>query len=282
MAKKPDFKDKSWDTTWWSLWGLLYRGADSDRALQTAISQRFGETRARLNRLGPQVEPLKSKVQEWRDELDSFARTITFGEADAILGRLNELHEEIGQQLERDRELARTGKKLAPSGKPNLRMPTPSESESAAGPSDDDVAFAARYSSAMGHSAATAKSPPKPVRSKQAYVPPTPEEIWKAEQRDMANRCDSSIGFGAHDVVQDSVLRHLGLEAGETVSQYRSGPENSHERIMVTSRNRQFWTLGLTHRERRDLGRFSVYRRDGAKNRFVYTAGLRHPKDPGP
>lgn len=286
MAKKPDFNDSSWDTTWWSLWGLLYTGAASDQAMKNAISQRFGDTRAELNKLGPQVDPLASTVANWRHELESYARTIRFGEAQDVLDRLNALHDAISQQVLRDAQLIASGKKPAKMKKKPVPVASSSttihdDSDDADELSDDDMAWVQRYTNTvMGHSAATAKDPPK--QATKPWVPPTPEETWRDEQRSMASRCDNGINFGAHDVNQDSVLSRLRLASGDGgVQQYRVGPESSHERIMVSRNGAQYWTLGLTHQERRDAGNFSVYRRDGHKSKFDFINGRRHPKDPG-
>lgn len=78
---------------------------------------------------------------------------------------------------------------------------------------------------------------------------------------------------------QDSVLKELKPNPGKgTVRQYRPGPENSHVRIMC-SNTEVFWTLGLSHDERRAKGKFSVYRRTGL-NKFEHVSGEKHPKDP--
>jgi hypothetical protein len=286
MVKKPDYKDASWDATCWSLWGLLYTGATSDHALKTAISDKFGQTRAQLKRIGPQVDPLASTVANWKAELGSYARTIKFGEAQGILDRLQILFTEISQQACRDEQLVESGKKPARRESSAARAAAPAavddyEDEDEAA-SDEDLAWAKQWqNTVMGHSAATAKVPPR--QAAKPYVPPTAEEVWRDEQRAMAARCDNGIDFGAHEVNQDSVLRRLGLDADDGgVRQYRVGPENSHERIMLSRKGRQLWTLGLTHQARRDAGDFSVYRRIDCKSRFEHVSGRRHPKDPGP
>jgi hypothetical protein len=288
MAQKPNFKHASWDTTIWSLWGLLYTGAASDTALKNAISQTYGEARAALRKLGAQVDPMKSKVQEWHDELATYARTITYGEADNVLQCLRVLLTEIREQVETDRLLVESGKKPAVKHKKTEPEPVQSRSRSSGQETSDDdlsedTAWAERYqNTVVGHSRATAKKPPEVVKSKRPYVAPTPEEQWKGEQRTMANQCDNGIRFGMHDVTQESVIRHLGLaQRDATVKQNREGPANTHVRIMTSSHGEQFWTLGLTHRERRDKGAFSVYRRIGATNTFVHVSGERHPRDPG-
>src|SRR5690606_14687681 len=130
--------------------------------------------------------------------------------------------------------------------------------------SAEDLEWATRAAHTMlGHSAATASTRPKVVKPKaRPYVPPTPEESWRQEQRSMANRCDNGINFGAHEVHQGSVLARLHLAEGDGgVRQYRPGPEGGHERIMESRNGVQYWTLGLSHQERRDAGNYSVYRR---------------------
>src|SRR5690606_37851328 len=105
----PDLKHKSWDATGWSLWGLLYTGAASDRALQTALSQRCDAAVDLLGQLGPQAERMRSRVEEWKGEAASYGRTINFGAANGALGRLSAIVLEIRAQLERDRALATSG-----------------------------------------------------------------------------------------------------------------------------------------------------------------------------
>ncbi len=96
----------------------------------------------------------------------------------------------------------------------------------------------------------------------------------------MANQCDSPINFGKHAVDQGSVLGCLNLDPGDGgVEQSRPTSENSHYRIMTTRNNVQYWTLGLSHRELRDQGKYSVYRRVGAKNQFTFVSGKKLPDD---
>lgn len=289
---RPDFKHKSWDATGWSLWGLLYTGAASDRALQTAVAQRFDEAVDLLGQLGQQAEPMASRVQEWTDEVASYGRTISFGEADDVLARLSEIVREIRAQLERDRLMAQAAVKPAPKKKKKRKgpkrvqvvapAPPAADEDEEEGPSDEDLAWAMRYAhTSLGHTPSTAASRPKVVRA-APYVPPTPEELWKQAQRSMATHCDNGINFGSHPVNQAAVLQRLHLAPGDGgVEQYRPGPENGHERIMKSRNGVYYWTLGLSHEERRRAGNFSVYRRVGASNRFEFVSGKRHPKDTG-
>ena len=165
MAKKPDFKDDSWDATAWSLWGLLYTGAASDTALKTAISQTFGEVKQALSCLGTQVEPLASTVQTWRDDVAAYARSITYGEANAVLLHLKALLADVREQVESDRLLVEAGKKPPPKPqKPTPKADGPSPKKGASGDksSDDDLSdesWAEQYANTMmGHSKATART----------------------------------------------------------------------------------------------------------------------------
>jgi hypothetical protein len=281
---KPDFNDKSWDATGWSLWGLIYTGAKSDTALKTAISLAFDQTREALGKLGHQVEPLASRVQEWRDELKQYARTISYGEADGVLTALKLLLDEVSDQGEIDRLLAEA-KKKAPEVEPEpddapVEPVVKAKKKAKATPEAQAVDQQATKDG-LGHGKSTAVRRPKEVKPKSSYTPPTPQQIWVQKQRDMATDCDNGIAFGNHDVDQESVLRRLQLDADDGgVKQYRSGPENSHKRIMKTRKGCQFWTLGLTHKEKRDKGQFSVYERDGGSNRFTHVSGVKHPAHP--
>jgi hypothetical protein len=273
-SSKPDFNHKSWDATAWSLWGLLYQGAASDREMQLGISEQFRRARSAQGSLGRQVEPMRTRVAEWREELDGFARTITFGEAQDVLNRLIVIANALEQHLEADRLLVRARKK----------PPPPDDSDDDEDSDDDGDTAGAQWveryrNTVMGHSKATAKEPPRKVKARP-YKPPTAAENWTSEQRRMAGDCDNGIGYGSHTVNQSAVLTRLdpGNPPG-SAEQYRPGPENSHVRIIM-ARSEQYWTLGLSHREKRDAGNFSVYRRDGQSNRFIFVSGKRHPKDP--
>ena len=63
-------------------------------------------------------------------------------------------------------------------------------------------------------------------------------------------------------VLQVSVLRQLNLVRFANVSQSRPGPENSDLRVVVADKRPPVYYLtdGSTHQNRRDRGRFSVYR----------------------
>lgn len=282
---QPDFNDSSWDNTVWSLWGLLYSStsAASDRGLRNGITTRYDEVQKLLGGLGPQTGKLKKLVAGWRREVNGYGRTIVYSEAAQVLARLDALHEAVATQLEADRLLVAAKKKPPPRepSSPSRSVTTPSpvvESDDDEGDEDDRHGldqFVAFYqkNSVMGHSAQTAKA--KPVA--RPYVPPTPAENWISAQRTMANECDSGIAFGAHDVKQEAVLTHLQLAEAVSVSQYRSGPENGHKRIMKAGKE-QFWTLGLTHRDKRDRGEFSVYRRNGGSSKFTHVSGQRRPE----
>ena len=284
MAKKPDFNDASWDATVWSLWGLLYTGAASDTALKSAISQTFGEAKKALSGIGVQVDPLAELVQDWRDEVAGYARTITFGQANEVLLRLRAILADANEQAASDRLLVLANKKPPPKLE---KAPTAQKKTAALGKapefdSDDEAWALLSAHTVSGHSKATARAPHKTVKPKPVYVPPSEEQLWKWEQKTMANHCDNGIAYGTHGVDQPSVLQRLDLQDGDSVvKQFREGPANSHLRILNTRDGEQYWTLGLTHQEKRDLGQFSVYRRVGTKSLFVFVSGNRHPKDPG-
>ena len=284
MAKKPDFNDASWDATVWSLWGLLYTGAASDTALKSAISQTFGEAKKALSGIGVQVDPLAELVQDWRDEVAGYARTITFGQANEVLLRLRSILADANEQAASDRLLVLANKKPPPKLE---KAPTAQKKTAALGKapefdSDDEAWALLSARTVSGHSKATARAPHKTVKPKLVYVPPSEEQLWKWEQKTMANHCDNGIAYGTHGVDQPSVLQRLDLQDGDSVvKQFREGPANSHLRILNTRDGAQYWTLGLTHKEKRDLGQFSVYRRVGTKSLFVFVSGNRHPKDPG-
>ena len=136
---------------------------------------------------------------------------------------------------------------------------------------------------AFAASPETAKIRPPEKKQKKQPVKKSPaqkaQEAWRDAQYTMASECDNAIHFGEHTVDQQSVLKRLKLVGNSTVEQARPGPENSHVRIMFTSDGVCYWTNGLTHKEKRNTGQFTVYRRIGA-NKFEHVSGIRHKKDP--
>jgi hypothetical protein len=282
----PNFTDPSWDASWVSLYGWIYpsRWTTSDNELRNAISTTFRQARDMVGRLGPQVGEMEQLLEDWKEMLDGYGRTIKYWEADNVLEELKYILEEAQQQVEADRLLIASKVKpakveVAPS-QPVPVVPKPKVAKKKA-PSGADMSDDAAFANAMlGFNKATAKTPPSKVKPVfKPYTPPTPEQIWVSRQRQMANECDGGIKFGTHAVNQDSVLRQLALEDRDgSVWQYRSGPENSHLRIMKSNIN-QFWTKGLSHDEERRAGRFMVYRRVGGSSRFVHVSGQRHPEE---
>ncbi len=274
---EPDFAHKSWDATAWSLWGLLYTGRASDTELRNSITQLYKQANRLLSQFGAQVDPMKSTLKEWREELASYARTIEYSEANDIVLRLDELLADVQQAHETERQLVKERKKLAAKSPP----PSPESSD------DEDDKEGGEWvmnnrGSALGHSRSTAKTPPKLI--KKAAPPPSPEQLarprWNDRQRQMGAQCDNTVNHGAHAVNQVSVLRHLHLTADDgSVRQRQEGPGNVHVRILVSDGGRQFWTLGLTHQELRDTGRFSVYRRIGNRDKFDFVAGQHLPDE---
>lgn len=292
MAKKPQFNDASWDTTVWSLWGRLYTGAASDTALRAAISQTFGEAKKAMSALASQVDPTAALIQEWRTELSGYARTITYGEANDVLLRLRYLLQEATRQNERDRELLKANVKLpAPSqasDDEDVAPRRPAKNKDKAEKSEEDRYLewmVANSGGALGHGAATAKQRPALVKA-QPKPPQTAAEMaaqrWVSRQREMANDCDSLSNFNQH-APSDTVVDVLDLDARDGRGiQYQTSDGHAHKRVIVTQNRVHYWTLGLSHRERRDVGHYSVYRREGGSNRFTFVSGERDPNDPGP
>ena len=266
-----NFNDPSWDSSWLSLYGWIYPSSwtKTDKELRNSLGTTFRSARSMVNKLGPQIGDMERLCADWKEMLDGYERTIKYWEAEAVLEELEYILDEAQQQVEADRLLIEANKK------PALGT-TKSKTGGSTDLNNDNV-----FTSAMlGYSKSTAKNPPskiKPVCT--PYSPPTPEQVWKSQQRQMATDCDNGIKFGTHPVNQGSVLGPLALGTSDgSVWQYRSGPENSHVRIMRTAAN-QFWTKGLSHDEERRAGRYMVYKRDGGSDRFTHVSGARHPDE---
>lgn len=273
----PNFNHRSWETTFWSLWGRIFVDIESDAKLQDDIRREWRRAKQAFDKLGPQTGALEDKLGEWRWVIEGLSRSIFYAEAEFALEELQEIALEIEQQVESDRLLIEAKKKP-----PKVKVGKQEKSVDSVGSSTsiDDEEFASFYASnsRFGHSAVTAKKPPRKVKPKK-YVPPTPQEIWRDTQRQMATSCSNPIRYGAHPVGQGSVLSRLALAPGEgSVTQVRPDPATDRVRVMTSDQN-TYWTSGLSHQQTRDAGTFIVYRQTGT-NTFVHVSGRKHPKDP--
>jgi hypothetical protein len=83
----PKFNDSSWDPSWMSLWGWLYRTAwmKSDNELRNAITTTYVEALEVVNKLGQQTGEMKRLLQDWKEMLGDLDRAITYREAEFVL-----------------------------------------------------------------------------------------------------------------------------------------------------------------------------------------------------
>ncbi|RVT84314.1 hypothetical protein DXV76_11550 [Rhodobacteraceae bacterium CCMM004] len=286
---RPDFAHPSWNHSLMGATALVDPGwwSGSYQALQTRVTTAFDKAASAYGKLGKHPKPpMKTKVRQWADTLDGYIRPIAYQEAAAVAQALEALAQEIGAQAAKDETAPKPAAvpktPAAPahgaSAKGGARASGKEEEEDEG---DADVS-AAQMAAALGHSVATARSRPPEVKAKpprKLTAEQQKAEDWRHKQRQMAGQCDSTIRFGAHEVTQDSVLDRLGPGPHGRVWQGRDTPANTHRRIMWSDQG-DLWTDGLSHRERRDRGEYSVYLRDGAKNRFTHVSGHKLKEDP--
>jgi hypothetical protein len=291
----PTFKHSSWDdygfwqSVYFYAWDSKYRNT-----LQNAILEAFRAARADLGRLSnvQQANPVASLILQWNRTLATYSRGISCDEAERVKGELQILAASIHEQWISDEQAIKTGTKLRRQvSKPNRQPATPasgvartpdtgkagSDTEDA---EDQDAVLQRMANSGFalaGHSARTARARPAAVTARPA-PPPTPEQVWGWAQKEMEDDCEDTIAFGEHDVAA-SVLYKLNLHGvtGEQRRPRKCENTNNETRI-ITVGHRVFWTVGLSHKKRRDENTFYAYERIGKRD-FRYVAGKYLPRD---
>lgn len=281
-TESPGFGHSSWDYSIFTLNGYFSTTYNdgSDQARRTRVTNAHKNAVAAYRKLGSHnVDPMKTTVEGWADTIEGYGRVIHYSEAEAVAEHLETLTGEIAAQVARDQLRAKQGRDAETAAR------AAKAAQAAARNAREEAESQALLVAAYGHTVSTAKTRPQPAAARKEPKR-TPEEEraenWRWKQRNMGTQCDNTISFGAHPVNQDSVLGRLDLPGGQQVFQARDTPENTHRRVMRSNGVPPiyYWTDGLTHQERRDAGRFSVYRRTGA-NTFTHVSGERVKEDPG-
>lgn len=293
----PSFTHASWDSyTFWQTCYYFTWDAQYRTTLQNAILSAFRNARSDLDDLRKieQVNPLASKILEWRDTLQTYSRGITCDEGERVKTALESLAASIHEQWVSDQHSLKSGaKKLRQDSKTSKTSPSPQPPTSttpAKQPSkkakktekdEDEEGLELLLKSGFGqngHSAQTARSRPSAVREKPK-PPPTPEEIWEWAQREMEDDCADTIAFGEHAAAA-SVLYALNIHnQNGTQERPRKCENTNNDTRIIYVGSRVFWTVGLSHQKRRNAGTFVAYERTG-KRQFSHVSGQKHPRDP--
>lgn len=272
---RPNFHDRSWQDLDWDTWGpqfsILDR-ASSVGELQNGIATRYMEVQDLLSQLPPHAGRAQALVAAWRQEVNSYGRTVVFSESSRLLRRLDDLYSQVTAQLQAARQAARAARKARQRA---LLAGTPA-------PARTGVAPASHRSSdhesedfeGMRHSAATARQRSDDVHPGQQ----TAAMRWAAVQAAMARECDGCSPDTARPVTARQFKVAVDASGEAVVEQLQPARDNGMVRIVIAGKT-QFWTTGLPNLEHLGIARFSIYRRNGNTRRFDYVAGIRRPED---
>ena len=272
---RPNFHDRSWQDLDWDTWGpqfsILDR-ASSVGELQNGIATRYMEVQDLLSQLPPHAGRAQALVAAWRQEVNSYGRTVVFSESSRLLRRLDDLYSQVTAQLQAARQAAKAARKarqralLAGAPVPARTGVTHASHRSSDHESDDFEG--------MRHSAATARQRSDDVHPGQQ----TAAMRWAAVQVAMARECDGCSPDTARPVTARQFKVAVDATGEAVVEQLQPARDNGMVRIVVAGKT-QFWTTGLPNLEHLGIARFSIYRRHGNTRRFDYVAGIRRPED---
>ena len=272
---RPNFHDRSWQDLDWDTWGpqfsILDR-ASSVGELQNGIATRYMEVQDLLSQLPPHAGRAQALVAAWRQEVNSYGRTVVFSESSRLLRRLDDLYSQVTAQLQAARQAAKAARKarqralLAGAPVPARTGVTHASHRSSDQESDDFEG--------MRHSAATARQRSDDVHPGQQ----TAAMRWAAVQAAMARECDGCSPDTARPVTARQFKVAVDATGEAVVEQLQPARDNGMVRIVVAGKT-QFWTTGLPNLEHLGIARFSIYRRHGNTRRFDYVAGIRRPED---
>ena len=272
---RPNFHDRSWQDLDWDTWGpqfsILDR-ASSVGELQNGIATRYMEVQDLLSQLPPHAGRAQALVAAWRQEVNSYGRTVVFSESSRLLRRLDDLYSQVTAQLQAARQAAKAARKarqralLAGAPAPARTGATHASHRSSDHESDDFEG--------MRHSAATARQRSDDVHPGQQ----TAAMRWAAVQVAMARECDGCSPDTARPVTARQFKVAVDATGEAVVEQLQPARDNGMVRIVVAGKT-QFWTTGLPNLEHLGIARFSIYRRHGNTRRFDYVAGIRRPED---
>ena len=272
---RPNFHDRSWQDLDWDTWGpqfsILDR-ASSVGELQNGIATRYMEVQDLLSQLPPHAGRAQALVAAWRQEVNSYGRTVVFSESSRLLRRLDDLYSQVTAQLQAARQAAKAARKarqralLAGTPVPARAGTTHASHRSSDHESDDFEG--------MRHSAATARQRSDDIHPGQQ----TAAMRWAAVQAAMARECDGCSPDTARPVTARQFKVAVDASGEAVVEQLQPARDNGMVRIVIAGKT-QFWTTGLPNLEHLGIARFSIYRRNGNTRRFDYVAGIRRPED---
>jgi hypothetical protein len=273
---RPNFHDRSWQDLDWETWGPQFSIVDrasSVGELQNGIATRYMEVQELLSQLPPHAGRARTLVAAWRQEINSYGRTVVFPESARVLRRLDDLHSQVTAQLHAARQAAKAARKarqralLAGTPAP-ARMDTGAHASHRSSDQDSDDFEGLR------HSAATS-------RQRSDDINPglqTAAMRWAAVQAAMARECDGCRPDTARPVTARQFKAAVDASGEASVAQFQPARDNGMVRILIAGKT-QFWTTGLPNLEHLGIARFAIYRRDGNTRRFDYVTGIRRPED---
>lgn len=273
---RPNFHDRSWQDLDWDTWGAQFSIVDrasSVGELQNGIATRYMELQDLLSQLPPHAGRAQALVAAWRQEVNSYGRTVVLPESSHLLRRLDDLHSQVTAQLQAARQAAKAARKtrqrasLAGSPAPARTGAGVHAPHRSSDQDHDDF-------EGMRHSAATSRQ-----RSDDSRPGMQSAALrWAAVQAAMARECDGCLPDTAKPVTARQFKAAVDASGDASVEQLQPARDNGMVRIVVAGKT-QFWTTGLPNLEHLGIARFSIYRRDGTTRRFDYVAGIRRPEE---
>jgi hypothetical protein len=273
---RPNFHDRSWQDLDWETWGPQFSIVDrasSVGELQNGIATRYMEVQELLSQLPPHAGRARTLVAAWRQEVNSYGRTVVFPESARLLRRLDDLHSQVTAQLHAARQATKAARKarqralLAGTPVP-ARTDTGTHASHRSSDQDSDDFEGLR------HSAATSRQRSDDINPALQ----TAAMRWAAVQAAMARECDGCLPDTARPVTARQFKAAVDASGEASVEQFQPARDNGMVRIVIAGKT-QFWTTGLPNLEHLGIARFAIYRRDGNTRRFDYVTGIRRPED---
>jgi len=273
---RPNFHDRSWQDLDWETWGPQFSIVDrasSVGELQNGIATRYMEVQELLSQLPPHAGRARTLVAAWRQEVNSYGRTVVFPESARVLRRLDDLHSQVTAQLHAARQAAKAARKARQRAL-LAGTPVPARTDTGAHASHRSSDQDSDDFEGMRHSAATSRQRSDDINPALQ----TAAMRWAAVQAAMARECDGRLPDSAKPVNARQFKTAVDASGDAVVEQFQPAHDNGMVRIVVAGRT-QFWTTGLPNLENLGIARFAIYRRDGNTRRFEYVAGIRRPED---
>ena len=273
---RPNFHDRSWQDLDWETWGPQFSIVDrasSVGELQNGIATRYMEVQELLSQLPPHAGRARTLVAAWRQEVNSYGRTVVFPESARVLRRLDDLHSQVTAQLHAARQAAKAARKARQRALLG-GTPVPARTDTGAHASHRSSDQDSDDFEGMRHSAATSRQRSDDVNPALQ----TAAMRWAAVQAAMARECDGCLPDTARPVTARQFKAAVDASGEASVEQLQPARDNGMVRIVIAGKT-QFWTTGLPNLEHLGIARFAIYRRDGNTRRFDYVAGIRRPED---